>query len=646
MLAVLLLLALTASVGTFAAQRPLAYQVVIGREEGWHSDLPLIQDWNTAEVTDAGLAYRWSGRDSSIQLPGAGSRPVVMTIGVLPASINPQRANGHLALEMAGGVATLPIPTARRMVIMLLPHVPDGNVRVGIDAPLFTPPNDPRVLGVPFTSLHLASIGQGYTRLPSALWWPLLFVPLVWLLLRGMLIRSRPALAACVALMLVCGALQADDPPRFALLGGPLISSLVWGLVLGAVLDVLLRRFLPRLGVHVSAQTRRGVILIFVALWSLRYAARLYPEAMVGDLGFHANRTTEVSHGLLFIVSRHRGIDFPYPSGLYAMMLPVTLVMGSITGLIEWMDAWWGALGVLPLAYLGYYVGRHLAAGDQQRAERMALLCAGAYAALAPAMMALFWSFLPHIFAQEMASLLIAGLVGAWYWLERGRVLVLMFTGLALIFFGHIGLYINISLLVGLVVVWRWFLCREATERRNLRALVIAFVLAQVLVLTLFYSSYWALVSDKLQAFAAGGMSAVQENRVPTRRIDLLRTLWSAGVGAHYAWIGLPLGLLGGVLLWRRLPRNVVTTLWWSTLLVAIVQALIPFLTRSTISTRWLSFSAWIVAVGLAVVADWLWRRGRLGSLTALLIYGWIAGSTLWMWVEAGGFRIRPPEPF
>jgi hypothetical protein len=141
-------------------------------------------------------------------------------------------------------------------------------------------------------------------------------------------------------------------------------------------------------------------------------------------------------------------------------------------------------------------------------------------------------------------------------------------------------------------------------------------------------------------------MGAVQGGRGATPWPALLRSLWRDGLVAHYATIGVPLGLLGGYRLWGSRAAPILKQLFAATLIVALVQGAIPFVTSSTITTRWLSFAAWIVALGLGLLLDLLWRRGRGGRLVALLVLGWIGSTTLWMWVRALAYRVRPPEPF
>jgi hypothetical protein len=82
------------------------------------------------------------------------------------------------------------------------------------------------------------------------------------------------------------------------------------------------------------------------------------------------------------------------------------------------------------------------------------------------------------------------------------------------------------------------------------------------------------------------------------------------------------------------------------TFAIAAVFAILPFLSGSTLSTRWLMFSLWAVAVGAALSLELLWRCGRAGRLLVLAIGGYGVWLTASMWLMALAWRVRPPEPF
>lgn len=621
------------------SQQSLSYTINIGYEEGWHSDQPLIAGWNTAEpghATADQLSYRWSGGNSTIRLPGLGRQAVIVGLHQLPATANPLASTSVLHLSSGQMAVSQPLTNARSLHLLLPPAAAQQG-QIQVTAPAFTPPNDPRTLGAPIAGVELRPTRQSLRLPPLSLFWPVVLIPLAWATGRRWCLSPTAAtIGGVVVIGLLLGALYGDRL-RYALAGGPLLLGALWGVVVGAAALWLMERYAERIGVQPSARFVRLVALLIFWLMLFRYGGRLYPDSMVGDLGFHVNRQTDVIRGLILLTSRHRGIDFPYPSATYVLLAPLRLLPIAPQTLVEWFDALFGALGILPIAYIAL---RGL------RNERAALLATTVYALLAPAMMALWWSFLAHIFAQEAVALVIALVIGCWQRLDRPRNMALVTIGLCLVFFGHFGLFINISVLFAGLLPLLWWRYRASPQARQVYGLAIAFVIAEVLALGLFYSAYLGLILTKLAEFRAGGMGAVQGGRSQIGWQALALSLWRDGIVAHYAIIGVPLALLGGYWLWRRERGQMLVWLLWGTVAVAVIQGSIPFITSSTITTRWLSFCAWVIAIGAGVVLELLWRRGRLGQTLVVAALVWIGGNTLWMWVQALGYRIRPPEPF
>jgi hypothetical protein len=80
--------------------------------------------------------------------------------------------------------------------------------------------------------------------------------------------------------------------------------------------------------------------------------------------------------------------------------------------------------------------------------------------------------------------------------------------------------------------------------------------------------------------------------------------------------------------------------------LVSSCFAVLPFITLSTQSTRWLTFSAWAIAIAAALAWQVLWRSGRAGRVVVLAMGGFVVWNTVVFWVGPMLWRIRPPEPF
>jgi hypothetical protein len=638
-----LLLLLTA--GTLLlAQRPLAYPIAIGQEDGPGADLPFAVGWNDAERSGE-TRYRWSADESFIYLAGLPRDVLVVTLRLLNTDQHPEVATGVTTVTTPmQRLGTVPLGKPRTLHLLVPPAaLTGGQLDLQVYAPIWTPSGDPRVLGVPVSDLGIASASgpewSGPSDVPLALLWPLPALVIVYVALRRWLRTQSAALAVVALAGVFCLALMATDRLRFALAGQPVLIAATSALVASICIHVLLRWFTPSWGIRASPRLLGFLVVLFFGLFTLRYAGRLYPFSMRGDIGFHINRQNDVLRGDIMLVSNHRGIAFPYPPSLYLLLLPLRLLPISADVLVDFADAFLGALGLFPVAFLALHgTGK----------ERPALLAAGTYVLLAPSIMALWWSFLPHIFAQELAVALLAGLAGGWALIGTRKGITIVTAAFALLFTSHFGFYLNISILVALLLLANFVLARaRKTEiSSSTWGLLIAFGCAQVLVVGLFYSGYAALIIDKLMTFSEGGMGAVQGGREPRSAAMLLRSLWRDGLGAHYAVIGVPLALLGSYRLFTARVRGMTSWLFGATLVVVFVLAAIPFVTASDISTRWLSFAAWVVALGLGLLLDALWSRGRLARLLAVATIGWIGWTTAWMWLQALAFRVRPPEPF
>jgi hypothetical protein len=82
------------------------------------------------------------------------------------------------------------------------------------------------------------------------------------------------------------------------------------------------------------------------------------------------------------------------------------------------------------------------------------------------------------------------------------------------------------------------------------------------------------------------------------------------------------------------------------TFLIGLAFAILPFLSGSTLATRWLMFSIWAIAIGSAACAERLWRAGFAGRILAIVIGSYVLWISAAMWLGALAWRVRPPEPF
>ncbi len=728
-------LALLALLLTLAAQLPLHYAIDIGREDGIGSDLPLVRGMFPVEESPYGM-FRWTTGHAIIRFPGVGQRPVTVTLRVL--GVNDEIATrGARELELWSSgqpIALLPVRQSGAVYHLLIPPPPDlsGDHQIEIRSATITPTGDRRAVGVPLTMVVI-SAGTGLTLPPwrSTLGWIGAGLAL-WMTLR----RAGFGQGATQAIMLPLVALAATgawlDPPRFAFGAAPAMIALTigWalvvmlraapetlrrvGLALTAVTVVLwlvdwrgpaidlgratahlravaglgglaflaaaairpaLAGVVDRLGIHVPAAHLRWLLLIVVLVFATRYGGKIYPDSMPGDIGFHANRFADAAFGTVLLVSRNRGVDFPYPPAFYLILAPFTLLDIDRRALLHLGAALLDAFSPFLVYALATALRRRSADASSHRASDhsfpMPLVAAALYG-LAPAgYLTTWWNFSTHIFTQFAHLLLIIILVAAWsptdapsedtvskhFWHLRQKRYGMLFAALLmaqlLVYLGHFGFWMNMTLLGGFGLATLTVLAMRR-RRRALQALTFygaAFVTAQMIAVLFFYSAYTDMFAQQLIATTTGGLTGLA-GRAPAPFEALWRTLWDAGFRQHYGFFLLallPAGiawLMDGATAWSERNRTTAAILAIGTIIVACGFAALPFFSGSTLSTRWLMFSAWLVAIGAAAGAAALWRQGWAGRVTTLFAGGYVAWVTASIWLTALLWRIRPPEPF
>ena len=318
-----------------AIQLPLHYCIDVGVGEGYGGDLPMLQGFNDAEHDEHG-SYRWTTDGARIVLPGIGVRALLVKLHFFP--VGPQvMAVGPKEIEVWSNderLATLPVRPEGASYSLPIPTeaVANGNLALTIRTATFAPGgDDPRRLGTPLNQIEVTSLdAPGFA-------WPNLDMTVAWLattlILWALVLRAGFAPRHALLLIGISAAFAllaaALDPPRFAFGALPALvtAALAYGLV------VVLRATLLWLSSQQSpyqlpldAVDLRWLLIVVAVAFGLRYGGRLYPESMGGDIGFHYNRMTEVIKGRIFILSRNRGVDFPYPSGPYIVLLPFMLL--------------------------------------------------------------------------------------------------------------------------------------------------------------------------------------------------------------------------------------------------------------------------------------------------------------------------------
>jgi hypothetical protein len=726
------LLALFVLLLTLVAQLPQRYVIDVGREDGPGSDLPLVRGMFPVEESPFGV-FRWTTEQSSVQLPGFGQRALALMLRTLPVSDEvATRGARELELWSSGRqIASLPVRQSGAIYRVLIPPPADmsGDHQIEVRSVTVTPSGDRRAIGTPLTTVIIAvESGPALPPWRSILGWSVAGL-ILWITLRQAGFAGTDVLTIMAPLLglAVCGAWF--DPPRFASGVAPALIALVigWmlvvalraaphtlrraGLALVAVTTALwliewqgpmidlgraaasvraatglaalaflsaaairpaLTGALARLGVTIPATHRRWLLLIIVIVFATRYGGKIYPDSMPGDIGFHANRFAETVWGRVMLVSRNRGVDFPYPPAFYLILAPFTLLDIDRRALLHLGTALLDAFSPLLVYTLTTAV---ISKPHNERLRRnssdpfpISLIAAALYGFTPAGYLTTWWNFSTHIFTQFAHLLLITTLVLFWKPIggaasvrrsppdaahSAALLCAMLVIAQLLVYLGHFGFWMNMSLLggFGLAVLLATVHRRRAVPVRAIVIYGIAFVVAQVIAVLFFYSAYTGMFAQQLAATAAGGLTGLA-GRAPASFETLWNTLWDAGFRQHYGFF--PLALLPAGILWlitrssgaENEHRRPAAILAIGTILIAGGFAALPFLSGSTLSTRWLMFSAWLVALSAAIGAAALWRWGWAGRAVTLAAGGYVLWVTVSTWLAALLWRVRPPEPF
>src|SRR6266508_3723172 len=469
------------------AQAPFRYSFEVGRGTGPTSDLPFMQGFHEAEGRENHQGFRWSkAQEARIEIPGIGRRGVIADLAIVSHRAQWLPGAPPTVLTLRSGDTTpfsfpLRLQGAHYLIYLPPAALADGALRLNLATDVWQKPGDNRdELGVAIGQrVRIAGAQRDGLLLPDRamlLAWPAVLV-LLWLALR--ILRFPPPAAFLLLLPLAIGVplLMLLDAPR---LGFGSLWSLQFGLLIllaAIVCAWAIPPLLARLGAHPNMSLRAGpqakphngrdegapeailrwLALLVVLSFALKYGGRLYPDSMPGDIQLHVNRYLKTVMGEVYILAKHRGLPFPFPTGSYLLLSPLTLLGLDIRFLLQFSAGLFEATTVL-LLYL--IVARTLGS------PRLGLLAGAIYAVTAAGFMTTWFAFETQVAAQWCSIALLALLALAWPRLDDRRVWWLVVLLLGLVFLGHIGLFINIALLGLLAAPLLWLRAGDAHERR------------------------------------------------------------------------------------------------------------------------------------------------------------------------------------
>jgi hypothetical protein len=642
-----LLAALCALGLLLAAQAPLRFSFSVGHDGGPQTDRPFLQGFRPAELTSLDNRWRWSFPEASVVVPGVGARPLVVSFRVVAHRQDFQPDAPPTVLTVASGAgAPVPLTLQRGLPRRYQLYVPaqavaGGTLRLGLSTERWQNAGDERAeLGVAIGGpLTLDEAGGRRPILPGAEILSLtLATALLWLACRAADIRPNTALWGLLALLAVTVLLALLTPPRLASSARWALEAALIALGAAAAGALLIPPLLARWRIPVTPRALRWLVLLVAVSFTIKYGGQFHPVAMRGDLQLHVHRFSRTVSGEVYIPAQHRGLPFPFPSGWYAGIAPLTLTGAPVRDLFEITAGLFEATAVV-LVYIMLARVTGSAAGG--------LLGALIYTVSPVWMLNVWWAFHTQVASQWFLLALMTLLVVRWPDYDDPLVWGWAVALLVLVSLSHIGSFLNLGAAAVVALPWLWLRARSPAERRAARLLLWAGVAAGLFVVLFYYSAFAGKIATQITGIAAEGMVGVTE-KPPVPRDVLLRSLWQDGLIEHYGFFIVALGVAGAALasLWPRERAGALPPLLWATFIVVFLQAMLPLATQSSVTTRYLTFAGWAFTAGATVAGLALWRRGPAGrvALTAMLAYAaWVSAE---IWIGAMALNAWPAEPF
>lgn len=632
------LLGVTVGLAATAYQTPRSYTVNVGSPQ----DQAYTRNFHT-RLAEGERAYRWSDVYGYVSFPGiGGSRPFTVTALLDPGReatvevfINGERfmqkrlTAGWQTLTFTGN-AKHPTALASRDTVVEF-RAPDYRSE---DAP-----SEPKGVKVARVTVEQASEGGPIWPSLSTLGY-IAFATLLLYLLVGRILQNvsrlgdvrRRALAVAVAgAGGLCIWLLVDRMATSAA-ASHIVITLASVFVLLALTEWLVSRWERGMGPgHV-----RLLALSVAGAFALRYGGMALPQAVIIDMPYHmkwlrillsGDWQSLYFPGGLSAVPSEWGMSLLIPKSplFYAAIAPFSVLPFDIETLVKWLTTFLDSSVVLGVYWLTRSASGNITA---------ALLSSGVYALTPLAFRAFAYGILPTIFAQWLATLLLASVLArsGVRWRLADWAVLLVIAVLALVAFPTVAVFLTL-VLIAAPLAWR---CQKGGRRaeghhdfqwRPYVLLVVAWVIA----VWLYYGLYISPVIASARAMFAPSIGGGATVKWPGGPAQLL------GWTADYVVTPLPaiLGVVGVALLVAGRfstgqKRAVALVLVW--LAIAPLFVLVNY--KVDMIGKHLFFTMAPLAVVVGIVLWQMLRRQVWGALLAALLLVVVGWEALVFWVD------------
>ncbi|MEO8286477.1 MAG: hypothetical protein ABI670_08575 [Chloroflexota bacterium] len=597
---------------------------------------PYISGFNDPETppTEPAVSYRWSKGSPQIFLPGIGNQPVELSIttrGARPGGSPPE-----LTLNVRGQTFKLQTQAGEHTDTFFIDRGNswEGDFRLDISVPTFTPPNDPRELGVIIKDVTVkpADYGLRPVVIPPVGTLLLLLSGLIGGYLFGLITTRRRSIGLLLVLALV-GVTAAEIVavrPELGFHAGQLPTLWAWGLVLAlagrALLDAVLRPAGRWFG-FVAAAGSAAFALAFM----VRFGGLTYAQFLTSDIFLHIHNVTySVLNGVLvFTEPVPDGTQVPYPPAYYMIIAVLTWFTGSsddtVGMLLKWTSSLLDASACIALAWSGW----RLRPGPLGGLAALAYLCS-------PAAFDLFSAGnYTNLFGQSVLNItLLGGLVFLSRRTPQSPTVPFAFllVGFGLTMLGHYGMMLGTLAILGFFSAWTVAATVRKSRTKEAWWLLGAGGLALVGSFALYYRNLldeiWNQWSGLFGRLTGG--SGVQTGDQPARPgfVQSLQKL----PGKLFGLVGplmLVLGAVGAAHFRMRAQAGALLGSW---LLAAGLFALLDQVVGD--SVRWYYLAAVPVTLLAARILSLLLARGLWARRLILLSLATMSYYMLALWID------------
>ena len=592
---------------------------------------PYISGFNAVETRpgDQNDKYRWSTGSPEVLIPGTGNQPVVVTLTTVGARpVGPPPA---IEIEARGQRFTLQTAAEERTDSFVFERGDplDGDIRLRMSVPSFTPEGDPRELGVIIRRVEVAPAAYGLRPLvvPSLGVLGGLLAGTVGLFTLFTAATRRPRLALTVssAAVALAAAGIAFVRPDTAFFAGQLPSLALWTLGLGllgrASLDVVLSS-----SRHAGFAAAAGS-MAFALAFAVRFGGLTHAQFLTSDLMLHVNNVLGVMQGeLVFTEPVPDGTLVPYPPSYYMLIGSLSWVFGqsveTLGSLLKWTASALDASACLAIVW----------AGQRVWSGRTGAWAAVAYAA-SPAAFDLFSAGnYTNLFAQSVLNLTLLGAVGYMTSRSVGNTpwaVAWLTLGFGLTMLGHYGMMLGALAILAFFLLW----ALVARIRGNCPPSVWVVLGSAALAFGASFALYYWRLLDLILNQWGGVLSRLmggQDASQPPRRafLDSLGRV-PAKIGDLVGWPAVIAGFAG--LAGSRAAGSGARALVGAWLGAALVFAILDQVVGDAV--RWYYMAAVPLALPAGAFLARLAARRRTGGILALLVIAVAAWSALDFWI-------------